>query len=102
MNLISLIAIGLLIELLSVVAPIPKPGMMTGDGGHHCIQPRLSRAALRAEVDKHGSVDRVLAASPAGSQHLLKAVSVFAEVVEQAGDTGKIGEIAVKWTGRRR
>jgi hypothetical protein len=74
--------------------------MMTGDGGHYCIQPRLLRRSLCPEVREDRSVDRMLAASLTSSQHLLKAVGVLAEVMQQPGKIRKACESFVRRAGR--
>lgn len=62
---------------------------MTCDGWHHRIQPWLLRRVLRPKVRENRSVNRMLASSLAGSEHLLEAVRVLAEVMQQPGKMRK-------------
>jgi hypothetical protein len=73
---------------------------MAGDGSHHRVQARLPCRSLCPKVRKHRAVDRMLASSMTGSQHLLKAVGVLAEVMQQPGKICKTCESFVRRAGR--
>jgi len=81
-------------ELLPKVAPIRQSGMMTCDSCHRRIQPGLCNVPSGPKYASmvHGSnVDSV----PPSLQHLLKAVSVLAEVMQQPGKIRQICKVFV-------
>jgi hypothetical protein len=82
-----------LLSELSV--PIRKSGVMARNCCGYRLQSRLKRSVRGPKFRENRAVDRMLASSFAVLQHLLEAVSVFAEVMQHPSQTRKICKVDI-------